>query len=229
LLAAIPGIIAVVMVVTLAREVTPQNPVQKPTAWRWRNLSSTYWWFIAANALYSLAHFTDALFLLRAKDVVSPSMTQREAEAFAVSVYFAYNIIYAAGATPMGGAIDRFGHRRGLIATYLIYAGAAAHFACAHAVWHVWVCFGMLALHRASVHPASRALVAELAAKEERGAAMGVYHGTTGLVALPASALAGLLWDKGDASLPFGAAAVLTLVAALLVWRRWERRHPHNP
>jgi MFS family permease len=220
LLAAIPGLIAVLIVLTLAQEVAPKTLAQKPKPWNWRSLSPAYWWFIAANGLYSLAHFSDALFLLRAKDVVTPLMGKEAASAFAVSAYFVYNVVYAACATPMGGAIDKFGRKRGLLATYLIYAVAAAVFACAQSVWHVWICFIILALHRASVNPASRALVAELSQSSERGAAMGVYHGTTGLVALPASAVAGLLWDKGGASLPFGVAAVLALAAMLIIGRK---------
>lgn len=220
LLAAIPGLIAVLIVVTLAQEVAPQKAAEKSKVWNWRSLSPTYWWFIVANGLYSLAHFTDALFLLRAKDVVTPLMGKGAATAFAVSAYFVYNVVYAACSTPMGGAIDKFGRKRGLLASYLIYAVAAADFAYAHAVWHVWVCFIVLALHRASVNPATRALVAELSQSSERGTAMGVYHGTTGLVALPASAVAGLLWDRGGASLPFGVAAVLAMAAMLIAWRK---------
>lgn len=220
LLAAIPGLIAVLLITTLAREVPPQKAAENPPAWNWRSLSPAYWWFIAANGLYSFAHFSDALFLLQAKDVVTPLMGKEAASTFAVSTYFVYNVVYAACATPMGGAIDRFGRRRGVLTTYLLFALAAGGFAYAHALWHVWACFLVLALHRASVTPATRALIAELSHTGTRGTAMGVYYATVGLVVLPGNTLAGRLWDKGGASLPFGVAAALALAATAIVWRK---------
>ncbi|MDW8366488.1 MAG: MFS transporter [Abditibacteriales bacterium] len=222
LLAAIPGVVAVLLVIALAQEVPSPKAAAKSPAWDWRSLSPTYWWFIAANGLYSLAHFSDALFLLRAKEVVTPLMGREAASAFAVFAYFVYNVVYAVSATPLGGAIDRFGRRRGLLATYLLFAVAAGGFACADAVWHVWVCFIVLALHRASVNPVARALIAELSQSGTRGAAMGAYYATIGLAVLPSNALAGRLWDQGGALLPFGAAAALTVAATGVAW--WKLR-----
>ena len=53
------------------------------------------------------------------------------------------------------------------------------------------------------MNPASRALVSGLSQTRLRGTALGAYHTTVGVAALPASLIAGLLWDFYGAPAPF--------------------------
>jgi MFS family permease len=70
----------------------------------------------------------------------------------------------------------------------------------------------------------AKALVADLVAPEQRGAGYGVYNAAVGITALPASLIAGLLWQgAGDwggfgPSAPFFFGAALALAAAGLMW-----------
>jgi MFS family permease len=61
--------------------------------------------------------------------------------------------------------------------------------------------------------PAERALVAALAPDGRHGGAFGWYALVQGLMALPASLLAGWLWDRG----PEGPATAFVLTAALAI------------
>jgi MFS family permease len=69
----------------------------------------------------------------------------------------------------------------------------------------------------------ARALVADLIAPERQGTAFGLYHAAVGLAALPASLIAGVLWqgafgwDGFGAPAPFVFGASLALAAALLL------------
>jgi len=58
-------------------------------------------------------------------------------------------------------------------------------------------------------------LVADLVPSELRGTAYGLFNGAIGVVAFPASLLAGLLWDWYGPPAPFLAGGVLALVAAV--------------
>jgi hypothetical protein len=103
----------------------------------------------------------------------------------------------------------------------IIYLG----FAVAETGWQVWLLFGLYGVYYAATEGAAKALVADLVPLEQRGTAYGLYHATVGLAVLPASVMAGLLWQGmgpwpgfGPAA-PFLFGAGLALLAALLF--RW--------
>jgi MFS family permease len=62
-----------------------------------------------------------------------------------------------------------------------------------------------------------RALVADLAPPDRRATAFGIVHAVAGLALLPASVIAGLLWDGVGQAAPFwfGAACALAGLAVL--------------
>jgi MFS family permease len=67
--------------------------------------------------------------------------------------------------------------------------------------------------------------VADLVPDERRGQAYGMYNAAIGIVALPASLIAGLLWQGLGTWAGFGPAApfffggLMALAAGLLFWR----------
>jgi MFS family permease len=71
----------------------------------------------------------------------------------------------------------------------------------------------------------AKALVADLVPEDRRGTAYGLFNAAIGLTALPASLLAGLLWQGAGSwggfgpSAPFFFGAVLALLAGILFWR----------
>jgi MFS family permease len=71
----------------------------------------------------------------------------------------------------------------------------------------------------------AKALVADLVPPEQRGAGYGVYNAAVGITALPASLIAGLLWQGVGGwggfgpSAPFFFGAALALASAGLMWR----------
>ncbi len=78
-------------------------------------------------------------------------------------------------------------------------------------------------LYYAMFEGTSRALVADLVPVGARGTAYGVYNAAVGVMALPASLVAGMLWQgigrwSGfGAAAPFWFGAALALAAAILM------------
>jgi len=74
----------------------------------------------------------------------------------------------------------------------------------------------------------AKALVADFAPAQRRGTAYGVYNAAVGLTVLPASVIAGLLWQGAGAwngwgpAAPFLFGGALALLSALLLWG-WVR------
>ena len=62
------------------------------------------------------------------------------------------------------------------------------------------------------------ALVAELVPEESRGAAYGLYNAAIGVMALPASLIAGLLWHRISPAVPFAFGAALAGLALIGLW-----------
>ena len=70
-------------------------------------------------------------------------------------------------------------------------------------------------MYKRQVEGNARAFVADLAGAEGRGAAYGLYHAVVGLATLPASLIAGVLWQGVGGWAGFGPAAPFLFGAAL--------------
>jgi MFS family permease len=68
------------------------------------------------------------------------------------------------------------------------------------------------------VEGATKAFVADLVPPTRRGTAYGYYNGLVGLMLLPASVLAGWLWEAVSPALPFYLGAGLSFLAMVGMW-----------
>ena len=139
-----------------------------------------------------------------------------------------FNLIYTISSTPAGALSDRVGRKRVLIIGWVLYFLVYLGFSRASAGWHSWVLMALYGVYYGLTEGAARAFVADLIPSHLRGTAYGILHAVVGLVALPASILAGLLWQgigswKGfgpGAPFLFGAGAAFLASVAL------SRLHP---
>lgn len=182
----------------------------------WSTLPRSYWAVLGILMLFSLANSSDTFILLRASELGYSAWS-------VVLLYAFYNVLYASLSYPIGLLSDRLG-RWGIMAVgWGIYAVAYAGFAMlpqAHA-WGMWPLMGLYGAYMALTEGVGKALIADHAPCDRRGGAMGLYYGMTGLTALIASALAGILWDRGGSApaLWLGSGMALLALAALLVVR----------
>ena len=146
-------------------------------------------------------------------------------------VYFAYNVIFALLALPLGGLSDRIGRRPLLLGGYLLYAFVYGVLGATHSRLGAVVAFAFMGLHSALIEGQQRSLVADLVPPERRATAFGAYYTVVGLALLPASVIAGLLWERFGARATFSVDAALALAAAasfvVLVPLRSEREERH--
>lgn len=166
--------------------------------------------FLGINTLFYLGMFSYAFFLLRAR-----SLGIRTAEI--PLIYLMYNIVYAVVSMPFGSLSDRLGRKPLILLAYALYAILCFGIATATKSWEAWVLFVVYGVHSATVNPVSRALVSELSHYESRGTVLGLYHSSVGMAALPASLVAGIVWDKYGAPAPFFIAGALSVCALFLM------------
>ena len=94
-----------------------------------------------------------------------------------------------------------------LVTGWLLYGLVYLGFALVTATWAIWPLFLLYGVYYAMAEGVGRALVADLIRPDQRGTAYGVYHAAIGITALPASLIAGLLWQGLGSWQGFGPAA----------------------
>ena len=79
----------------------------------------------------------------------------------------------------------------------------------------MWLLFGFYGIYYGIADGVGKAYVADLVPAERRGTAYGYYNGLVGLFILPASILAGLLWDYVNPAATFYFGAGLAFIAMI--------------
>lgn len=223
LVSGIPALLALLVIVFFVR--APKDARPRTAALpRWTVPGGAFRRFLCVDVAFQLGNSSMAFALLRTQDVGW--------SAGQVSlVYLAYNVLYASLAYPFGGLSDRIGRRPLLLAGYLLYAVAYGLFATIGTRTGAVAGFLVLAVHSALIEGQAKALIADLVPRESRASAYGVSASLGGLALLPASIVAGALWDRAGAASPFLFGAALSLVAAGLLAvllppeRRGNRAH----
>lgn len=164
--------------------------------------------FLAIMAVFTLGNSSDFFVILRAQNLEAPLI-------HVVLMLVLFNVTYATIALPAGMLSDRLGRRRVITLGWFIYALVYLGFALASEVWQVWLLFACYGIYYGVVEGVARAFVADLVPEEKRGTAYGLYHGVVGLSLLPASVIAGWLWQAYSPAAPFYFGAGLAFLAML--------------
>lgn len=166
--------------------------------------------FLVAVGVYALGNSSDAFLFLRVRDLGMPIVALP-------LVSFTFNLIYAGVSAPAGIAADRLGRGRvarwGLLVFALVYAG----FGAARAGWQGWALFALYGVFMAFTEGVWKAYLGELAPPNARGAVYGAFNAVVGAAALPASLVAGRLWDVVGHGAPFYYGAGMALASAALL------------
>lgn len=209
-IAIIPGIMSVLTLIFFVKEPKFEEKKQQILSLR-AALPKKFVRFLIIVGLFELAHFSYALFVLRAADlgVIVPLIP---------IIYLVYNLIYAGFAIPAGQLADRFGKRQILSFGYLLFGLMCFGFAFATSPLHAWLLFVVFGLSIAIIETIPRAMVPEMVGPDVKGSAYGVYHMMVGVLDLPASFIAGLLWDSfGSPVIAFSYGAILAVAAGFLL------------
>ncbi len=222
LISIIPGAAGVLVLLFGAREVRVPPPTAAQTRLTFGALSRDFKVFLLVVGLFTLGNSSDAFLILRAQE-------RGLNVAGVLGMLITFNLVYALFSGPLGALSDRVGRRRLIIGGWLVYGLLYLGFAAATTAVHIWLIYALYGLYYAATEGTAKALVADLIPPEQRGTAYGYYNATIGLLALPASVLAGVLWQGvgGWAGLgpsaPFIAGALLAFAAAGLLAFYWQR------
>jgi predicted MFS family arabinose efflux permease len=63
-----------------------------------------------------------------------------------------------------------------------------------------------------------KAFISDIVGKDFKGTGFGLYHAVLGITLLPASLIAGLLYDRVNSNAPFYFGSLMAMIAALLMF-----------
>lgn len=228
-LAAIPGLLVPLIIWRFIRE-SPQaaagnsqmvvEAAPQPGTTR-AALGAGFWVYMAAVLLFTLGNSSDAFLILRASQSGIPD--------WQIPVLWAcFHAVKTFSAVPGGRLSDGAGRKPLIFAGWLIYAISYFLFGIASSAGQIWIIFLLYGLYYGCVEGTERALVSDLVGPRVRGTAYGIFYGATGLAALPASLLFGLVWQWAGGPLPafLMGAALAGLAAVVLSFVRLQEPAP---
>lgn len=215
----IPAVLAVIVLAAGATDLGVAGSGSEKMRLSFAQVNPRFKIFLFITILFTLGNSSDSFIILRAQDR-GLSVLQT------MFMLMTFTAIYTILSGPLGGLSDRVGRRKLIIGGWLAYAVVYLGLALAKAGWQIWILFGLYGIFYAATEGVSKALVADLVPEAQRGTAYGLYNAAIGITALPASLLAGLLWQGlgqwagfGPAA-PFFFGAMMALFASLLLWQQ---------
>lgn len=207
----IPIVIALLLFFFVHEKKEKREPVQRE--YFWKNISQLdhrLKLYLIITFLFTLGNSSNSFLLLRAYDIGFDSSTT-------ILLYFVYNLTASLFAIPCGKLSDQIGRKHLLVGGYLTFSLVYFGFAFCTSKPLMILIFVIYGIYTAMTAGAERAFIAEIAPANLKGTMLGLHSTLVGIALLPASVIAGFLWDKIGVFAPFMFGSILSLVAALLL------------
>lgn len=217
LISAIPAFLGVLTILFFIKEAKKKKE-ELPGRIVLKDFSGRYYLFLAIVFIFTLGNSTDALLLVKANDIGITT-------AYIPLVYLIFYSVSVIFAVPVGMLSDKIGREKLIIAGYLLYAIVYYGFGRTSTKFVVIALFVLYGLYSAATDGVQKALVSDLIDRDKRGTGLGIYNTILGITLLPASLIAGILYDRVNYSAPFYFGAGTALLAAVLMIIFYSKRN----
>lgn len=173
--------------------------------------------YLLVATLFTLGNSSNFFLILRAQDLGFSA-------ADVILLYLLYNLTYMIFSYPAGRLSDAMGRRGVLVTGYaisgVVYLGFAlvTRLDAGSMKVGIWLLFGAYGFYTALTEGVEKALLSDLAPKDRKATILGLNSMLVGVALLPASVIAGGLWDWISPAAPFYLSGVTGLIAAGLLW-----------
>lgn len=166
--------------------------------------------FFITMMVFTLGNSSDAFLILKAKNTGIST--------YQIPIIIAlFNLFYALLSVPSGVLSDRIGRVNVIRLGWLIYALTYVGFALAKTPFQIIGLYILYGIYYSATEGVYKSLVARIVPENARGTAFGLYNASVGLFAIPASTIAGLLWDNISPSAPFYFGAICSIAAIIMI------------
>ncbi|MEA1895851.1 MAG: MFS transporter [Euryarchaeota archaeon] len=211
LLAGIPSLIAVLLILFVKEETKntfhPLPDTTKSIRVSFKALTPPLKYFTIVATIFALGNFGYAFLMLRAVDIGLNYPV-------VILLYITFYIIYTIFTIPAGMISDKIGRKPVIGIGYVLFGLTSLGLVFVSSLFQIVWLFVLYGVFYAMIDGVQRAFVVDLSPPDLKATALGTFHTATGLAALPAGVIVGLLWDTIGLETAFAYGFVLSIVAA---------------
>ncbi|MHA1917042.1 MAG: MFS transporter [Candidatus Ranarchaeia archaeon] len=209
LFAAIPSLIGAGLIFLFIRE-RKMVGVKLFKGLQLRDLNRDFKLFLSLSAIFALGSFSYSFLLIYASYFGFPVTT-------IPILYLLFTVLATLSSYPFGWLADKIGRKPVLAIAYLLWMSVSMIFLLSQNVIAILGTFVLYGMFRGGFDTVQKTFASELAPKKFRASGLGAYQMIVGLCALPASVIAGLLWDTISVFTPLYLSFGLTFIALILL------------
>jgi MFS family permease len=210
-IALVPAAVAVLLMAIFIKDKPPATSQIKERHFfkTYRYLGDEFKRYVKVAGLFSLAYFSFAFLLLKAYqvgfDIKDISL-----------LYAVFNVSFVLLSVPIGKMGDAIGIKKIITAEYAIYFLMCFGFIFATSKISVILLFLLYGIFYAIDEGQSKAYISSIIKEDQRGSAIGIFNFITGLIYLPASLVAGALWNSYGSYATFAFGAGIALLSFII-------------
>ena len=172
-----------------------------------RSFDSRLKFFLLVSSIFAFANFNISFFILKAKDTGLSDID-------VVLLYVLYNTMYTAVSYPFGVIADKIGREKVIIIGMGVFIAATIGFTfLSPSLVNVVALFAILGVYIGIFDGSQKAYISEIANPSLKATALGTSATLTGLITLPSSLVAGILWDRFGSATTFEFGAIVAFLA----------------
>jgi len=215
--ATLPAILSVILLfvgISEPNSIREQGEVAPPLQFSTlKQFSPAFWWVVVMGGFFTLARFSEAFLILRARAAGLP-------DTYAPVILIIMNVLYSLSAYPAGKLADRIDRNYLMVAGLLVLLAADLLLAQAQTLTVIFAGVVLWGLHMGITQGLLATMVADASPKKLRGSGFGLFYLVSGIAMLLASLVAGVVWDIFGAAMTFYCGALFAAVSLLLVLLR---------
>ena len=209
LLATIPAILGVLTIIIFIKEAKAEKK-ETTNKISLKLLPKKFYFFLIIIFVFTLGNSADALLLVKTSETGID-------KSYIPFVYMIFNTVSVLLAIPIGKLSDRIGREKLIILGFLVYAIVYYFFGRFNNINVFIFLFMLYGFYSALTDGSQKAMISDIVSKDLKGTGFGIYHALLGITLLPASLIAGLLYDKVNSNAPFYFGSVMALIASILM------------
>ncbi len=209
LLATIPAILGVLTIIIFIKEAKAEKK-ETTNKISLKLLPKKFYFFLIIIFVFTLGNSADALLLVKTSETGID-------KSYIPFVYMIFNTVSVLLAIPIGKLSDRIGREKLIILGFIVYAIVYYFFGRFNSINVFIFLFMLYGFYSALTDGSQKAMISDIDSKDLNGAGFGIYHAVLGSTSLPASLIAGLLYDKVNSNAPFYFGSIMALIATILM------------
>jgi MFS family permease len=178
---------------------------------KFHSMNRRYWKFLLVCIVFTLANSSDAFLILRAQE-----LGMNLSSIFFLLAFYCLISVFVG--LPIASLSDKIGRKWLLMTGWIVYGIVYIGFSSVHSLLPLMLLFVGYGCYLGFTEGVMKAWVADVADKDQRATAFGIYNMVIGITFLFASLLTGLLWQYIGLSGALLVDAFLAFIAVVLLF-----------